>query len=90
MSNNFDKIIKKNGQKITLNCAIIGKSYKIVECFLPSELKNRLFEMGLTPKTVVCVQKRAPTGDPLEIFVRGYSLCIRVKDAAKFVVEEVF
>ena len=90
MSNNFDKKIKKNSKNFTPNSATIGKSYKIVQCLLHGEIKTRLFEMGLTPNTVVRVQKRAPTGDPLEIFVRGYSLCIRGKDAAKFVVEEVF
>lgn len=45
-------------------------------------LRQRLLEMGLTPKTKVELIKTAPLGDPIEISVRGYTLCIR-KDEAK-------
>lgn len=46
-------------------------------------LRRRLLDMGLTPKTVVEVRKRAPMGDPIELFLRGYALTIRLDDAAK-------
>jgi ferrous iron transport protein B len=39
--------------------------------------------MGLTPKTQVTLVKRAPMGDPVEIELRGYSLTLRVADAAE-------
>lgn len=34
-------------------------------------LRRRLLDMGLTPKTHVEVRKRAPMGDPIELFLRG-------------------
>lgn len=51
-------------------------------------LRRRLLDMGLTPKTHVEVRKRAPMGDPIELFLRGYSLTIRLDDAAKIELEE--
>ena len=67
----------------------IGKVYKIVRCSLDDEVKNRLYEMGLVPNTTVTVSKKAPLGDPLQISLRGYSLCVRGTVAKQFVVEEL-
>lgn len=39
--------------------------------------------MGLTPKTKVVLQKIAPMGDPIEIFIRGYELTLRKEEAVK-------
>ena len=46
-------------------------------------LRRRLLEMGLTPGTSVMVQKMAPSGDPIEIHIRGYQLTLRRDDAAE-------
>ena len=46
------------------------------------ELRLRLLDMGLIPRTRVKMQKIAPMGDPLEIHVRGYELTLRAEDAA--------
>lgn len=89
MSNNFDKKSEKNLEILTLDNAEIGIEYKIARCFLPHEFKIRFWEMGLTPNTTVKILRKAPSGDPIEIFARGYSLCIRKRDAAKFVIEEI-
>lgn len=51
-------------------------------------LRRRLLDMGLTPNTMVEVHKIAPMGDPMELYLRGYSLSIRKDDAAKIEVEE--
>ncbi len=53
-------------------------------------LRRRLLDMGLTPKTNIKVTKIAPMGDPMELFLRGYVLTIRLEDAAKIkmIVEE--
>lgn len=52
------------------------------------ELRCRLLDMGLIPKTGVEIKKVAPMGDPLELEIRGYSLTIRKEDAAKIEVSE--
>ncbi|MGI6167891.1 MAG: FeoA family protein [Eubacteriales bacterium] len=45
-------------------------------------LRHRLLDMGLIPGTRVTVRKRAPLGDPIEIYIRGYLLTLRLEDAA--------
>lgn len=46
------------------------------------KLRRRLLEMGFLPGTVLSVQKRAPFGDPLQIFLRNFSLTVRASDAS--------
>jgi len=48
---------------------------------------RRLEEMGLTPGTTFRVVKVAPFGDPIEIDVRGYRLCLRKGETEGFVLE---
>lgn len=45
------------------------------------KLRNRLLDMGLIPGTVIRKVKVAPTGDPMQISVRGYELTLRGEDA---------
>lgn len=52
------------------------------------ELRCRLLDMGLIPKTVVEIRKVAPMGDPIELEIRGYTLTIRKEDAAKIEVTD--
>lgn len=52
-------------------------------------LATRLREMGLLSGTEVTYIRKAPLGDPLEIKVRGYSLSLRLKDAATIHVEKI-
>ena len=70
----------------TLDNIPISGSCVIVSCTLPTSLRLRLEEMGLTAGTEVTILKAAPLGDPLEIRVRGYSLCIRKETAHCFTV----
>ncbi|MDY2636376.1 MAG: FeoA family protein [Phascolarctobacterium sp.] len=49
-------------------------------------LRRRLLDMGLTPRTRVIVRKRAPLGDPLEIYIRRYELTLRAAEASKIMV----
>lgn len=44
--------------------------------------RGRLADLGLVPGTEVKVIRRAPFGDPIEIEVRGYRLCLRGADLA--------
>lgn len=74
----------------TLNELKIGKIAKITKVNGEGELRRRLLDMGLTPKTKVSVHKIAPMGDPLELHLRGYALSIRKDDAAKIEIEEVY
>ncbi len=59
---------------------------KVITCCCE---ERRLLEMGLTEGTEFRVMKVAPLGDPFEIEVRGYRLCLRKKETACFEVERI-
>ena len=52
-------------------------------------IKRRLLDMGITTGVEVKVKKIAPLGDPVDIELRGYELCIRKKDLAEIDVEVI-
>lgn len=43
-------------------------------------LRRRLLDMGITKGVEIEIKKIAPLGDPVDIRLRGYELCIRRKD----------
>lgn len=43
-------------------------------------LRRHLLDMGITKGVVIEVKKIAPLGDPVDISLRGYELCIRRAD----------
>lgn len=71
---------------LTLDKLPIGKSGIIKTVGGEGILRRRLLDMGLTPKTKVMVRKKAPLGDPMELFLRGYELTLRADDAKKITV----
>lgn len=52
-------------------------------------LRRRLLDMGITKGVLVEVKKIAPFGDPVDIYLRGYELCLRKKDIETIEVEVV-
>ncbi|MCH5157498.1 MAG: ferrous iron transport protein A [Clostridiales bacterium] len=84
MSNSLQKQSTNNLTTATLDNVSVGSTCVIDGCNLPNSTKNRLEEMGLTKGCEVTVLKIAPLGDPMEIRVRGYSLCIRKETARQF------
>jgi Fe2+ transport system protein FeoA len=51
------------------------------------EVRRRLLDMGVTPQTVVAVERIAPLGDPIWIRLRSYQLSLRKDEAANVFVE---
>lgn len=60
----------------------VGRKLKIIGFQLPADIYQRLLEMGLTKGTECTVVRYAPMGDPIELKVRGYSLSLRLAEAA--------
>jgi len=73
---------------MTLKDLKIGKSGVVLTVGGEKMLRRRLLEMGITPRTTVTVRKTAPMGDPIELYLRGYALSLRLDDAEKIIVEE--
>ena len=45
-------------------------------------LRRHLLDMGITKGVVIEIKKIAPLGDPIDISLRGYELCIRKEEMA--------
>lgn len=50
-------------------------------------IRAHMLDMGITPGVMLTLEKRAPLGDPVELKVRGYSLSLRLAEAAGIEVE---
>ena len=74
---------------MTLDQIKPGQSIIIVKVNGQGLLRRRLLEMGLTPNTLVKVRKVAPMGDPIDIELRDYQLCIRKADLMQIEVEVI-
>lgn len=74
---------------MTLDKLQLGKSARITKVGGEGALRLRLLDMGLIPRTVVTVIKKAPMGDPIELSLRGYQLSIRLESAKDIEVDEL-
>ncbi len=74
---------------MTLDRLKIGETGIITAVGGQGALRRRLLDMGLTPRTKVMVRKVAPMGDPIELYLRGYELTIRIDDAKNIEVERM-
>ena len=72
---------------MTLNELKAGQECTITKVGGDGELRCRLLDMGLIPKTRVKIVKFAPLGDPVELYLRGYALTIRLENAKLIEVE---
>ena len=59
----------------------VGESGTISTVGGEGELRCRLLDMGLIPRTKITMVKKAPMGDPIEYSLRGYALSLRKEDA---------
>lgn len=78
------------GDKAKLSQLKKGQKAKVV--FLNTEdraLRRRLLDMGITEGVQIKIKKIAPLGDPIDIQVRGYELCLRKKDMSMIDVEVI-
>ncbi len=72
---------------MTLDKIPIGQDAVVRSVGGAGELRCRLLDMGIIPRTRIRVTKVAPMGDPLELRLRGYELTLRKEDAANIEVE---
>lgn len=59
----------------------IGQKAKVTKLYTSNPvLKRRLLDMGITRGAIVSIKKVSPLGDPVDILIRGYELCLRRED----------
>jgi DtxR family Mn-dependent transcriptional regulator len=73
--------------KATLRDLKPGQKGKILKVLSRGDANKRIVEMGMTPGSVVEVERIAPLGDPIDIKVKGYHLSLRKEEAEKIEVE---
>ena len=67
-----------------------GQKGKVIHIHTEDKaLRRRLLDMGITEGVLVKIKKIAPLGDPIDIELRGYELCLRKRDMALIDVEVV-
>ena len=74
---------------MTLDKLEVGKDAVIESVGGKGALRRHFLDMGLTPGTEVTMMKKAPMGDPIEVYLRSYVLTLRKDDASKIAVKEV-
>jgi ferrous iron transport protein A len=67
----------------------IGQSIRVVRINGESNTKRRLVAFGVLPGTVISITRYAPLGDPIEVWLRHYSLSLRLSEAELIEVEEI-
>ena len=73
---------------MTLKELKIGESAVIDTVGGEGALRQHFLDMGLVPGAQVTLIKLAPMGDPMELFLRGYTLTLRKEDAHSITIEE--
>ena len=64
----------------------VGQQATIIG-FEKDEISIKLMEMGLIPGEVIFIEKFAPLGDPISIYVAGYNLSLRIDEAKTITVD---
>ena len=81
-------MILKKGDRTSLNNLKIGQRAKVIGLNLNNpEVRRHLLDMGITKGTEILIKKVAPMGDPVDIELRGYELCIRKEEMKNIQVE---
>lgn len=83
--------IKLNvGTQGHLSDLIIGQKAKVIAVHNDNKaLRRRLLDMGITKGVEVKLKKIAPLGDPIDIELRGYELCLRLDDLKNIDIEVI-
>jgi Fe2+ transport system protein FeoA len=64
---------------IPLLALAVGRAARIAEPPAGTQIPRRLADLGFVPGTELWIVRRAPFGDPIELEIRGYRLCLRAE-----------
>jgi ferrous iron transport protein A len=86
----FRFVTSKPRDTVALGSLKVGETARVL-AFKGAErsYREKLLAFGLTPGTVVSVEREAPLGDPMELRVRGFALSLRRAEAAIVTVERL-
>ena len=68
----------------------VGQRAKVLKLNIDNrQIKRHLLDMGITRGVEVKIKKIAPMGDPIDLELRDYELCIRKADLKHIEVEVI-
>jgi ferrous iron transport protein A len=88
----------KNGQRKVLNIGergwmnelVIGQKARVLDFHHQNPaIRRRLLDMGITKGVEIELKKESPFGDPIDITLRGYELCLRKSDVEQIEIEVI-
>lgn len=82
--------MKRKGDICNLSDLIIGQTAKVLKLKEENKkMRRHLLDMGITRGVEITIKKIAPMGDPIDISLRDYELCICKADLSKIEVEVI-
>lgn len=82
--------MKKRGEECKLSELQVGQRAKVLKLNEENKaIRRHLLDMGITRGVQITIKKLAPMGDPIDISLRDYELCIRKEDLSKIEVEVI-
>lgn len=80
--------MKRKGEVCNLSELRLGQTAKVLKLNEENKrIRRHLLDMGVTRGVEITVKKIAPMGDPIDIALRDYELCICKTDLEKIMVE---
>ena len=80
--------MKKIGEECKLSELQVGQKAEVLKLNEENKaIRRHLLDMGITRGVQITIKKVAPMGDPIDISLRDYELCIRKEDLSKIEVE---
>jgi len=73
--------------KATLDKIKVGDVVKVLKMGAQGDIRFRLLDMGLVKGVKLKVVRVAPLGDPIEVFINGFHLSLRLEEAENIDVE---
>lgn len=59
----------------------VGETGVIDSVIGSNAIRHRFMDMGFVKGTSITVEKVAPLGDPIQVSLKGYQICLRKADA---------
>jgi len=82
--------MKRTGEKCNLSQLEVGQKAKVFKLNEENKaIRRHLLDMGITRGVEITIKKVAPMGDPIDIQLRDYELCLRKEDLSKIEVEVI-
>lgn len=68
----------------------VGEKARVIKLNVKDkEVRRHLLDMGVTRGVIVKIKKKAPVGDPVDIELRDYELCVSKSELEQIEVEVV-